>query len=150
MFPQLHKAIVVATLEINPRPEFEHNKTLVPHQEHSTSIMAKFACNNHGGHRHTWVSKKVSLVIRGYAQNRYNAIVYGQRCESCQKLGVMTLNQKTYIERVSYRLKKWAGIPVAQPPCSKGREGDESHRSDVCKGCKVGNCIRAIEDNEAL
>lgn len=109
--------------------------------------MAKFTCNNHSGRPRVWTSKKVSLVIRSYARNRYNAVVYGQRCESCQKLGVMELNQKTYIERVSYRLKKWSDIPMVKPPFSGGRKGDEPHRRDLCEGCKVGNCSWGFEDN---
>jgi hypothetical protein len=145
MFPQLHEAIVAAALEISP--EFEHNENLVPLDEYSTSIRAKFTCNNHRGDRHVWASKKVSLVIRSYGRNRYNAVVYGQRCERCQKLGVMKLNQKTYIERVSYRLKKWADIPMAMPPFSEGRKGDEPHRSDLCEGCKAGNCSWGFDDN---
>jgi hypothetical protein len=54
----------------------------------------------------------VIIQIRGYSGNGYNAVVFNQRCRSCDWLGALTLDEKSYIDRVAYRLKKWAGVAV--------------------------------------
>jgi hypothetical protein len=86
-----------------------------------------------------WGSKQVAIHIRGYPGNGYNAIVFLQRCDSCNRLGELSLNNNSYVERIVYRLKKWAGVAVAQPFYG-GEDGRGPHRSDLCEGCKAGYC----------
>jgi hypothetical protein len=68
--------------------------------------MGKFRCNNNGCSNRGWGSKKVTILIRGYPENGYNAVVFNQRCMSCNGLGTLTLDENSYVKRVAYRLKK--------------------------------------------
>ncbi|KAI1632368.1 zinc-binding domain-containing protein [Biscogniauxia mediterranea] len=100
--------------------------------------MGKFKCNNGRCSKDGWSSKKVAITIRGYPGNGYDAIVYNQRCKSCNKLGVLTLDVDSYVERIAYRLKVWAGVSVAQPYYNDG--GGPQHEIDLCEGCRHGRC----------
>ncbi|KAI1373494.1 zinc-binding domain-containing protein [Hypoxylon crocopeplum] len=106
--------------------------------EYSTHVMGKFKCENGGCSNHGWGSKKVAIVIREFSGNGYNAVVFNQRCRSCNKLGTLTLDNNSYVERVAYRLRKWAGVRVEKQHYD-GRTGPP-HRSDLCEGCKSGYC----------
>jgi len=81
----------------------------------------------------------VAIFIRGYPGNGYNALVFLQRCESCNRLGKLSLDNNSYVERIVYRLKKWAGVTVAQPDY-RSADGRGPHRSDLGEGCKAGYC----------
>jgi hypothetical protein len=81
----------------------------------------------------------VAISIRGYPGSGYNALIFLQRCESCNRLGKLTLDNSSYVERVVYRLKKWAGVAVAQPYYG-GADRKRPHRSELCEGCKAGHC----------
>jgi hypothetical protein len=80
----------------------------------------------------------VSIEIRGYDNNGYSAIVYNQRCKSCNRLGTFELNERSYTERVAYRLKKWAGIEMEAPPFN--RIAGLPHEQAYCEGCRRGRC----------
>jgi hypothetical protein len=73
----------------------------------------------------------VSILIREYPQNRYNTVIFNQSCKFYNKLGEQTLNKNSYIERIAYRLKKWAGIPMEQQPYI-GKEGP-LHMRNPCE-----------------
>lgn len=100
--------------------------------------MARFSCKAHGPALATWSSKKVAIVIRLHHGNLYSAVVYNQRCKRCQGLGIMKLDETSYVERVAYRLKKWAGIRMEEPNYPKKKT--LPHRKDLCEGCKEGVC----------
>jgi hypothetical protein len=79
----------------------------------------------------------VAILIRRYKGNRYNAVVYHQRCASCNNLSTPKPNA-SYAERVAYRIKRWAGIKMKSPPYSKKK--GLPHKSHLCEGCKAGLC----------
>ncbi|KAK1997934.1 hypothetical protein LX36DRAFT_681394 [Colletotrichum falcatum] len=139
LYPHLHERVSEAVAEELPSIWFNHNSsTRTTNNEYPTYVMGKFVCDNCPDT--AWTSKKVSIVIRGYPNNGYNATVFSQRCSSCNNLGNFTLDEESYIERVAYRLKNWAGIKADRPFFS-GKDGPP-HRVDLCEGCKQGYCQR--------
>lgn len=68
--------------------------------------MGKFKCRNRACSSGGWSSKKVAILIRGFFENGYNAVLYNQRCEVCNELGMLTLDEKSYVERVAHESKK--------------------------------------------
>ncbi|KAK3898257.1 zinc-binding domain-containing protein, partial [Staphylotrichum tortipilum] len=69
----------------------------------------------------------------------YDAVVFKQRCRTCQHLDTMRINENSYIERVAYRLKKWTGVPMETPEYN-GEERGPPHESSLCEGCKARCC----------
>lgn len=104
--------------------------------------MGRFMCNNDTCRKQFWNSRKVPIEIRGFDNNGYIAIVYNQRCKSCDWLGTFELDEQSYIERVAYRLKKWAGVEMEAPPIN-GTEGPPHERA-YCEGCKRGKCREGV------
>lgn len=70
----------------------------------------------------------------------YNATVYNQRCDACNGLGAINIDKEVYIERVAYRLKVWAGVPVERPFYDKDNK-TPPHKMELCEGCKRGVCL---------
>ncbi|KAF1843206.1 uncharacterized protein K460DRAFT_289518 [Cucurbitaria berberidis CBS 394.84] len=139
MFPELHPNITDAVSpeissiwfnEDDDNEDFDH--------ERFTHVMGRFICNNSTCEKRFWDSRKVPIEIRGYEDNGYTAIVYNQSCKSCDRLGTFELDERSYIERVAYRLKKWAGVEMEAPPF-KRIEGPPHERA-YCEGCKRGKC----------
>lgn len=110
-------------------------------KKYETFVMGKFKCSNNACHENGWGSKKVAIVIRGYPRNGYNAVVYNQRCKSCNWLGIFKLNEKVYVERVAYWLKKWAGVAVERSNHKKKK--GLPHETSLCEGCMSGVCRQA-------
>lgn len=143
IFPHIHDKILASLSgDITPEPYFNHitSANAAHHSnEYSTNIMGTFLCTNTSCDQEGWGSKKIAIRIRRYLPgNGYNAVVFNQRCKSCQKLGSMTINEESYIDRVTYRLKKWAGVEVEKPQFNR-REGPP-HARHLCEGCKRGVC----------
>ncbi|AEO71936.1 uncharacterized protein THITE_2148506 [Thermothielavioides terrestris NRRL 8126] len=141
MFPSLHEAVEDA-IHANIFPEPWFNQAGGDHDaidDYSTHVMGSFECRNPTCSQQGWGSKKIAIQIRRYAGNGYNAVVYKQRCKSCKQLGVLRLDEKSYVDRVSYRLKKWAGIPTT-PPEYNGDKGGPAHEHLLCEGCRMGRC----------
>jgi hypothetical protein len=109
-----------------------------------TNVMGRFICPNSGCYSSGWSSKKVAITIRMYPQQRYNARVYHQRCRNCKAVGRLVLDTGSYVERVTYWLKKWNGIEV-QPPNFSGQSRGP-HDSELCEGCKVDHCSNLNQD----
>lgn len=142
MFPLLHQDVVNAVSEQIASTWFHQNDSNIEsNNEYSTHGMGKFKCNNNACSKGGWTSKKVTILIRGYPRNGYNAVVFNQRCKSCNQLGTLTLDEKSYVDRVAYRLKKWAGIPMELQDYAP-KEGPP-HESNFCEGCKRGVCGQA-------
>lgn len=142
-FPSLHDKVLKALSgAIDPVPSFQASGpkrgTL---NTYSTHVMATFRCHNQSCDRKGWDSKKVNIVISGYPNNGYKAVVFNQRCKACEKLGAMRMDDESYVERVAYRLKRWANIEVARPVYTE-RKGPE-HESELCEGCKRGYCMQS-------
>lgn len=143
-FPELHKS-VAETVAPSITSTWFHNDDDGRHfdNEHSSCVMGKFTCDNVVCKKRCWGSKVVAILIRGYARNGYTAIVFNQRCRSCGRLGNFMLDKSSYVERVAYRLKKWAGVMVARP--SFKRRTGPPHEREFCEGCKVGVCPQTVD-----
>ncbi|KAK7967656.1 uncharacterized protein PG986_001933 [Apiospora aurea] len=100
MFPWLHKRVFSAVRE-QISPLVFHNKGQQS-DEYETYVMGKFVCNNTSCEKSAWTSKKVGVVIRRFEDEGrgmgYNATIFNQRCKSCNALGTLSLDQKSYVE----------------------------------------------------
>jgi hypothetical protein len=134
-FPYLHQRVANA---IPNSTRFNPNGGVYCEKEYSTHVMGKFTCTNHGCAKGSWTSKKAAIQIRGYSRNGYNAVVFGQRCADCNRFGNLDVDEDSYVERVVYRLRKWAGLSVEKQQYS-GKKGPP-HRRELCEGCKRGCC----------
>lgn len=138
-FPSLHQDVSDAVSDEITRTWFNENgNNENSNRNYTTHVMGKFKCKNYRCSNVIWSSKKVAILIRGYPRNGYDAIVFNQRCGSCNGLGSFTLDEDSYIQRITYRLKKWAGVRMEQQP-SNGRRGPP-HKEDLCEGCRQGYC----------
>ena len=118
---------------------YTHSRVTIPRQEHFEGGQQRILNFRHGRVLvPSWRSGKVSIVIRRYQDGSYNAEVFNQRCKACNKLGILDLDQQTYIERVAYRLLKWAEVAVERPRYDS--KETPPHRADLCEGCKRGIC----------
>jgi hypothetical protein len=137
MFPSLHRDVVNAVSDQIASPKF-HPEDSAANNTYSTNVMGTFKCTNNACLNRGWGSMRVAILIRGYPKGRYNAVVFNQRCWSCEKLGNLTLNRESYVDRVAYRLKKWAGIEMERPHVDS--QNGPPHKSTLCEGCKRGVC----------
>ncbi|PSR80544.1 hypothetical protein BD289DRAFT_352828, partial [Coniella lustricola] len=140
MFSELNEAISDAVSPwLIPPPRFpEGDKTSLQY-ECTTFVPDIFICNNYGDiEPRIWGSGKVTIHIRGYGNNVHNAVVYNKSCKECGKLGQMDLDQLSYIERVTYRLEKWWGMPVER--VNYEQKSSPSHLGYSYEGCKAGRC----------
>ncbi|KAK4135743.1 hypothetical protein BT67DRAFT_259273 [Trichocladium antarcticum] len=148
MYPNLHDDVLTfLDGTINPEPRFNKNDETgnKVDKDYSTHIMGNFTCRNgFSGHcpNKVWGSKKIAIVIRRYPNHGYNALVFKQRCKSCNSLGIMKIDENSYIERVAYRLKKWAKIPMETLSYTAPR--GPPHESHLCEGCKQGYCLGGL------
>lgn len=149
MCPSLHDAVLAAlSNSVHPTPWFQSADTDAgATQTYKTHVISKFRCRNRRCSQLGWGSRKVAILIRGYAGNGYNAVVFNQRCKSCERLGGMTLDEKSYVDRVAYRLKKWAGVAMERRPFV-GAAGGPEHERDLCEGCRRGYCAQAAYDQD--
>jgi len=144
MFPQLHDAVLSAVDGAIPSLRFNSEDTEDGlDEEYDTCVMGSFVCTNRECKKSGWNSKKVAIWIRGYGHggpcpSGYNAVVFNQRCVSCDCLGTFTIDEQSYIERVSYRLRKWAGVAVTPPIYNLESRGP--HVEELCEGCRNGHC----------
>ena len=107
--------------------------------------MGKFRCKNPACTTKGWGSKKIAILIRRYIGDEYNAVVYMQRCKKCNDIGAVVLDQNAYVERVAYRLKKWAGVSMIPPPFGSMKKG-LPNKMALCEGCKRGVCRQASDN----
>ncbi|TEA14139.1 hypothetical protein C8034_v003182 [Colletotrichum sidae] len=137
-FPHLNQEIADAVAEYIPSTWFNRKLDQPPLRMRSTNVIGRFTCDNASCSTRSWSSGIVSIVIKGYEDNGYNAVVYNQRCKSCKRLGSLTLDEGCYVERVAYWLKKWAGVEMERPV--HAIKSTPPHKSDLCEGCKAGYC----------
>ncbi|KAK0736331.1 hypothetical protein B0T21DRAFT_440621 [Apiosordaria backusii] len=117
IFPHFHGKVLGAVRgSISPAPPFVTGKQN-PIDDYSTFIVGSFTCENN-----EW-----------YPDNGYNAQLFNQECKICGELGRMQINVNVYVERVAFRLKKWAGVSVDTPPYTE-RLDRPPYRSDLYKG----------------
>lgn len=139
MFPTLHQDVVRAVSDTIASPWYResHENTRIKN-EYTSYVMGKFKCVNGACTTDGWGSKKVTILIRGYDGNGYDATVFNQRCRGCRQLGRLTLDEQSYVERVAYRIQKWAGVHVERQPFASTK--GLPHKRDLCEGCKRGIC----------
>ncbi|KAK3988772.1 hypothetical protein QBC44DRAFT_350994 [Cladorrhinum sp. PSN332] len=124
MFPSLHENVRNAVSEkMQPIWFNETNSQDGCNNCKDTSVMGKFECKNNRCRKMGWSSK--------------------QRCKSCDELGVFTLDEQSYVDRVSYRIQKWAGIGVEKPYYAGTSKGP--HEGEFCEGCKNGHCTQSSQ-----
>jgi hypothetical protein len=139
MFSSLHKAVNAEVRgDIGATRFHDQNTDLNSDNVYETRVLARFECINGDCPKSSWISGKVTTRIRGYPGNAYNAVVFSQRCLVCNSLGRMILDTDTYVERVAYRLRKWAGIKMDQRP--RVYRKMPPHKKDLCEGCRAGFC----------
>lgn len=147
MFPWLHEQVSAAVEDILPSIWFNRaHRDENCNKEYSTNIMGNFQCLNDRCSKDRWTSKTVAILIRGYSNNGYNAVVFNQRCKSCNSLGKLTIDTDSYVERVAYRLKKWAGI--AMETRYHNEKNGPPHERELCEGCKRGYCQKQFRSGE--
>lgn len=56
-------------------------------KSYDTNITGRFVCSNRACEVKRWSSKKIAIPIRLYRDERYNAVVWHQRCRNCKSLG---------------------------------------------------------------
>lgn len=144
LFPVLHQAVGQAIEDSMSVPEFHDSDDDVDvDRAWSTHIMGRFSCMNSECGTKTWGSKRIAILIRRYYSNEYNAVVFTQYCQSCGCPGAMQIDESTYIDRVAYRLKKWAGVKM-EPPTISSQRG-LPHKTDLCEGCRRGYCQKTVD-----
>ncbi|KAF2859103.1 hypothetical protein K470DRAFT_259132 [Piedraia hortae CBS 480.64] len=140
MYSNFHRAVSDLLEEDNL--DFTFNPNDNPRgviKYYDTNIVGKFECTNPSCGSSGWSSGKVAITIRLYPNERYNARVYNQRCKKCMTLGRPTIDENVYVERVVYRLKKWAGVKNLEELVYSHRN-TQPHKSALCEGCKNGHC----------
>ncbi|KAF1354307.1 hypothetical protein EJ07DRAFT_168291 [Lizonia empirigonia] len=127
MYPLLHQDVANAVSE--------HISVLQFHgidsdervsKDYSTYATGVFQCYSHACSTSAWSSGKVTILVRKYWDGAYNAVVFKQRCEACDKLETLKIDETTYIDRVAYRLLK--------------ARKTSPHKAHLCEGCKRGIC----------
>ncbi|KAL2265011.1 hypothetical protein VTJ83DRAFT_7521 [Remersonia thermophila] len=152
-FSNLHNRVSaqLAKENIQPSWKFSYSGTDDPsiRKRYTTHIMGRFTCNNKTCPNPGWGSKKISIVIQELPGNRYNAVVFKQRCKRCDTLGVMAIDEECYVERVSYRLKKWSGIKMEEHEHFEQKRG-LPHKTDFCEGVMARTCESVYGGKEWL
>jgi hypothetical protein len=140
MYSRYHEEVATAVAaHIAATPDFNSADTDKGiRNEYSTYVMGTFRCYNSNCSTQLWGSGKVTILIRKYQGGSYNAVVFMQRCEGCNRLGKLKMDKTSYIERVTYRLLKWAGV-TPEPPSYRAKK-TPPHKAHLCEGCKRGVC----------
>lgn len=141
MYPSLHSEVAAATQPTTLQLAFheaDDEKTYT--NERDTNVMGLFRCHNEQCPQDGWGSRCVAIRIRMYPGGRYNAKLFHQRCGRCDRVARLVLNRETYVERVSYWLKKWCGVPMEVEKYYPNKKDRPPHQTDRCEGCKVGHC----------
>ncbi|KAF2761643.1 hypothetical protein EJ05DRAFT_472616 [Pseudovirgaria hyperparasitica] len=140
MYPLLHPQVARATIEHLPSIwwQAEDDEGNLSDKNFATYVRGGFRCQNQSCRSSCWGSGMIAISIRGYAGDGYNAMVFGQRCKFCNYLGIFSLDEQSYIDRVAYRLMKWAGVPMEQPVFQ--HRTTLPHMNDLCEACRLGVC----------
>lgn len=140
VFPDLHARIAELLDEDNLEFEFEPKDTDRGNiNVKDTFVMGRFFCQNNACACKGWGSKKIAITIREYPDQRYNARVYRQRCKGCEGLGRLKLDKDSYVQRITYRLRKWSDVIVEEPEYRRS-SNNRPHESELCEGCRHGHC----------
>ncbi|KAF5009918.1 hypothetical protein FDECE_3903 [Fusarium decemcellulare] len=149
LFPTLHDQVSAKLAEDDLTFTFnetDDDETWV--KAYDTRIMGRFRCDNSGCPTDGWASKMVAIMIRMYTDDQYNVRVFHQRCKDCNSLSRPSLNERTYVERVAYRLKKWKGLRQKRPPWNP--RITDPHKGELCEGCQNGICARMMASGKVI
>ena len=142
MYPVLHDQVLDLLDDEGLSFDFHRNdESRTKIRDYDTNVMGRFRCYNKACDSDGWSSKKIAITIRMYPGNRYNARVYHQRCQSCNRISRPFLDD-SYAERVAYRLKKWSGVEVETPYYAG--QSDRPHQRSLCEGCRDGHCTESL------
>jgi hypothetical protein len=139
MWPEYHDRLAEQLENANLEYSFQRKDRKNFTKFYETYIMGRFQCETPSCSSSGWSSKKVFIIIQQYYGNRYNAKVYNQRCRRCKRLGRITIDAESYVDRVAYRLKAWNGIKSDLQNRSF-RRTNGPHEQELCEGCKAGRC----------
>lgn len=141
-FPELHARIEEAVLPEITSTWFKQSEDGDnSNKKHDTNVMGKFICNNKSCEKQGWGSWVVFTEIKGYPGNGYGAIVYNQRCKACDCLGTFTLDEQSYIDRVSFWVKVWGGVHIDWEDYGSDNEVEtKPHEWKYCEGCRRRKC----------
>ena len=138
MFPSLHEDVVNAVSHSMSSTWFcESDSDRGVNNKYSTHVMGKLRCKNACG-TNIWSSKKVAILIRGYAENGY-------KCCSVQS-ALKDLRQARHFDSGREIICRTSRI---QNPEVGGRsseqqhhasKGGKPHKREFCEGCKRGVC----------
>jgi len=135
----LHENVAVALSKYSITTQFHNNDSGEGStRSHPTFIFGRFTCDSKACPGGVWLSGKIATLIRQYPNDGYNAVVYSQRCQKCEKLGRLQIDKDSYVDRVSYRIKKWNGVEMERPIYKE--KTTKPHKSWLCEGCKRGVC----------
>ena len=105
MFPLFHHAVVNAISDELTWTWFHKGDSNDNYNNnYSTHVMASSNAPTIPGSIHSWHCKKMAILIRGYPGNGYNAPVHNQPRRTRNRLGRICDNEKSYVDRVAYRL----------------------------------------------
>ncbi|PSN67350.1 hypothetical protein BS50DRAFT_600765 [Corynespora cassiicola Philippines] len=138
MYESLHKDVVDAVSNDVPSVWFQTDANEGFIKQYNTNLSGFFDCPNKRCRKKGWSTGVIATVIRGYEDNGYNAVICGQRCRSCNELGLLKLDEEKYVERVTRRIRIWAGVPVEDATYSL--RPTPPHETDYCEGCRIGVC----------
>jgi hypothetical protein len=140
MLPSRHRDVLFTLKEHGLSFKFHNDDDSASCIENwDTNIMGRFSCRNGDCISLGWPSKTIATTIHLYPNARYNARIYHQRCIRCKTPGRLEEVDDSYVERVSYWLKRWSGIKVRAPQRSF-QKSRAPHQKDLCEGCRVGHC----------
>ncbi|PYH80265.1 hypothetical protein BO82DRAFT_355640 [Aspergillus uvarum CBS 121591] len=145
MYPALHEQVQALLDDEGLHFIFHTNDEDVGVVRHyDTRVMGRFVCHNASCQTGGWSSKIIAITVRLYSPREYNARVYHQHCRDCGSISRPVLDESSYTERITYRLKKWSGIRQSKPEYSQGHSR-RPHSRGLCEGCKAGHCIEGAQ-----
>ncbi|KAF5983511.1 hypothetical protein FBULB1_3731 [Fusarium bulbicola] len=139
MYPELHSLIAESLAEDGLEYTFRQNDQKIDIKRvFDSRVIGEFTCDRRRCNKRTWSSNSVAIRIREYEGHQYNVKVYHQECKRCNQPSRPEIEKLSYVNRVSFRIKKWNGIeakPMHLEVASKG-----GHMERLCVGCQQGHC----------
>ncbi|KAF5631176.1 uncharacterized protein FTJAE_8042 [Fusarium tjaetaba] len=105
-----------------------------------SKVVGEFECSRLGCTNRSWESNSIAIRIREYEGNQYNVKVYHQQCKRCNRYTRPEIEILSYVDRVSFRIKKWNGINAKPIPIDVVHK--RPHMERLCEGCKKGHCSK--------
>ncbi|KAF5562874.1 hypothetical protein FNAPI_2982 [Fusarium napiforme] len=141
MYPELHGLIAEYLEEDGLSYTFRQDYQKINIKRvFDSKVVGKFECSRLGCTNRSWESNSIAIRIREYEGNQYNVKVYHQQCKRCNRYTRPEIEILSYVDRVSFRIKKWNGIDAKPIPIDVVHKRD--HMERLCEGCKKGHCSK--------